>query len=496
MTRVLAAVSLRFDRLAMALAAVAVLTWVTGCTPPPPEPGTGVTTPAAPEAGEGGDDDDRPVASPGTTAAPAAAPAAGEDVDGDDDGDDGDIVVEEEVDEIIESQSPAEDTTADEASSGESDEGDASEESVADSSDEAPAIAAPKPGDRDYKLLTPVTEWLPEPIPNEDAVAETADQMKPYTEKIPDTDATVEMVPIPGGEFLMGSPETEADRGPGEGPQVKVKIEPFWMQAHEVTWNQYELWGMGLDQQRRKILGIPKSERHDLIDAITVPTKPYTDMTFGMGKDQYPAICMTQFAAKAYCKWLSAKTGRYYRLPTEAEWEYACRAGSTTAYSFGDDPDDLDDYAWYYDNADDQYQEVGQKKPNKWGLYDMHGNVAEWVIDAYDEDFYAKAKQTEPNEKLVNIPKTMYPRTVRGGSWDDDPPALRSAARRGSNKDWKMQDPQIPQSVWYHTEATFVGFRVVRPLKVPPLEEALLYEADDPQKIDWAEYKEAQAGKM
>ena len=186
------------------------------------------------------------------------------------------------------------------------------------------------------------------------------------------------MTPIPGGTFKMGSPANEKDRKDDEGPQVEVKLEPFWMGKCEVTWGEYELWGLGLDQQRRKAKNVEVSAWDKTADALAIPTKPYSDMTFGMGKDGYPAICMTQFAAKMYCKWLSAKTGRYYRLPTEAEWEYACRAGTTSAYSFGDDPEKLDDYGWFEGNADEKYHKIGQKKPNEWGLYDMHGNVGEW----------------------------------------------------------------------------------------------------------------------
>jgi formylglycine-generating enzyme required for sulfatase activity len=269
-----------------------------------------------------------------------------------------------------------------------------------------------------------------------------------------------------------------------------VKIDPFWMGKYEVTWDEYEQWAMGLDKQYRKITRAASSPYDELADAISMPTKPYADMTFGMGKDRYPAICMTQLAAKLYCKWLSAKTGRYYRLPTEAEWEYACRAGTTTAYCFGDDPGDLDDYGWYYDNGEDRYHQVGEKKPNAWGLYDMHGNVAEWVLDRHTPDGYPRASQTPVVNPLVAATE-IYPRVVRGGSWVDDPDKLRSAARIFSDPDWKRQDPQIPRSIWYHTDADFVGFRVVRPLRKLTAEEAARYDLDKVQKESMIEYAEA-----
>jgi formylglycine-generating enzyme required for sulfatase activity len=186
---------------------------------------------------------------------------------------------------------------------------------------------------------------------------------------------------------------------------------------------------------------------------------------------------MTNFAARQFTKWLSLKTGHIYRLPSEAEWEYACRAGTDSAYSFGDDVDDLDDYGWYYDNADDKYQEVGQKEPNPWGLYDMHGNVAEWVLDKYDPEHYGKLASRAPVSAAdaVAWPDDFYPNVVRGGSWDDDPDGLRSAARMGSDPEWSQQDPQIPNSIWWHTDSRFVGFRFVRPLGQPSKGELTKY---------------------
>jgi formylglycine-generating enzyme required for sulfatase activity len=343
--------------------------------------------------------------------------------------------------------------------------------------------------------LVPTPGWLPKPGANPAAEAADAAAMKPYTETIPGTDAAFDMLPIPGGTFTMGSPGTEPGRKPDEGPPHKVKIEPFWMGRCEVTWQEYELWGMGLDLERRKRKNAQPADYDKLADAIARPTKPYSDMSFGMGKAGYPAICMTQFAAKMYCKWLSAKTGHYYRLPTEAEWEYACRAGTATAYSFGDDPADLDQYAWHDGNSDDKYHKVGRKKPNPWGLCDMHGNVAEWCLDQYVADAYKEGQGKLLESPLIPVTKP-YPHVLRGGSWLDDPEALRSAARRGSTKDWKSQDPQVPQSIWYFTDAEFVGFRVLRPLHTPNDEESARYDITPLEKNECLEYLEFLSGKQ
>lgn len=299
------------------------------------------------------------------------------------------------------------------------------------------------------------------------SVASSEAEMKPYDEVIEHVGAKFKMVPIPSGKFMMGSPESESDRREDEGMQREVEISAFWMAATEVTWDVYDVWAADLDLFRMKAMSIKPSPRDPFAEKfqISQPTKPYCDMSFGMGTRGFPAICMTDHSARTFCKWLSAKTGRYYRLPTEAEWEYACRAGTTTAYSFGDDPDELADHAWYFENSEEVYQKVGLKKPNPWGLYDMHGNVAEWVLDQYDEAGYGLV-EGQSKDPLA-IPKTLNPRVVRGGGWNQFPEECRSAARGASDDDWKKQDPQNPKSIWYLTEARHVGFRVVRPLVEP-----------------------------
>lgn len=299
-------------------------------------------------------------------------------------------------------------------------------------------------------------------------------EMKLYTNTIPGTRVAYVMVPIKGGEFTMGSPDGEKDRKPDEGPQHKVKVSPFWMQQCEITWNEYELF-MYPDEEKRTRATVPTDAEGDkLADAVTHPSRPYVEMSFGMGKDGYPAISMTQHAANKYCQWLSAKTGEFYRLPTEAEWEYAARAGTTTTYFFGDEDSKLSDYAWFEENSDFKYQKVGKKKANPWGLHDIYGNVVEWVLDQYDPEFYKASASSVAVDPWLKATKP-YPHSVRGGSWDDQRFSLRSAARRGSDRTWKMQDPQLPKSIWYFSDAQFLGFRVVRPLKVPPPEELQKY---------------------
>jgi formylglycine-generating enzyme required for sulfatase activity/mono/diheme cytochrome c family protein len=313
-----------------------------------------------------------------------------------------------------------------------------------------------------------VTEIHKQIIARSRAIAES--EMKAYSNTIPGTQVSFRMTPIKGGEFVMGSAETEKGRKPDEGPQHKVKIAPFWMGTHEVTWNEYELF-MYQDEERKFKKEIPTDPYADKIsDAVSRPTKPYVEMSFGMGKDDYPAISMTHHAANKYCEWLSAKMGEYYRLPTEAEWEYACRAGTKTQYSFGDDESQINRYAWFEKNSDFKYQKIGRKQPNPWGLYDMHGNVAEWTLDGYEPNAYETFKDGVATDPFVRGTKP-YPHVARGGSWDDAAPVLRSAARRFSDKSWKQQDPQLPKSIWYLTDAQFLGFRIVRPLKVPTPEE-------------------------
>ncbi|MDB4338585.1 formylglycine-generating enzyme family protein [Rubripirellula sp.] len=297
--------------------------------------------------------------------------------------------------------------------------------------------------------------------------------MVPYTMLIPGTDVKLDMIPIPGGEYLMGSPDDEPGRADDEGPQIKVVVDPMWVGKTEITWAQYKpymyLYGIFKEFESR---GERKVTEKNKVDAITAPTELYDPtFTFEFGEeDSQPAVTMTQYSAQQFTKWLSRVTGSQYRLPTEAEWEYAARAGTTAPYSFGNDAEKIDDYAWTFDNSGLETPLVGGKKPNAFGLHDMHGNVAELTVNEYSEDGYAKFADSQPVRavEMVIWPEWAYPVVARGGSWEMEAEQLRSASRLASDDEaWKEDDPNFPKSPWWFTNdpARGVGFRLFRSLK-------------------------------
>jgi formylglycine-generating enzyme required for sulfatase activity len=301
--------------------------------------------------------------------------------------------------------------------------------------------------------------------------------MVAYDERIPGTEITFRMIPVPGGTFRMGSPVDEADRSADEGPVFEVKVEPFWIGRYEVTWGEYKTYMAACElfkalEATNLRMVTPENEA----DAVTAPSNLYDpSTTFTNGEDpELPAVTMTQFAARQYTKWISKLNNRFYRLPTESEWEYACRAGKPTPWSSGADAATLDAVAWFTDNADDTTHPVGEKQPNAFGLHDMHGNVAEWVIDQFADGGYARQAglpQPVATADAIVWPTKLSPRIVRGGAYYDDADRLRSAARRGSEDvAWKDVDPNLPKSPWWYTEepALGVGMRLVRPLTAPP----------------------------
>jgi formylglycine-generating enzyme required for sulfatase activity len=286
--------------------------------------------------------------------------------------------------------------------------------------------------------------------------------LKPYEQTLPGSSVKFRMVPIKGGTYVMGSPSNEVGREADEGPQKEITVSPFWMAEHEVTFGEWDVFFKSMDVPQTKAIAV---------DAVSRPTAQYIDLTWGMGRDdKQPTNSMSQAAAIMYCKWLYKETGVFYRLPTEAEWEYACRAGTKTAYSYGNSPEGLKEYAYFKDNSDGKFQKVKQLKPNAWGLYGMMGNLSEWTLDQYEPDAYQKL--TENQIDPLAAPATRYPRVVRGGSYLSEAKDCRCANRIASLTDWNKRDPQIPKSRWWLTDGMTVGFRLVKPVVQPSKEES------------------------
>ena len=328
-------------------------------------------------------------------------------------------------------------------------------------------------------------------VPDVGCVEVEGGYLIPYSMRIPGTEVAFEMIPIPGGVATIGSSANSPEHRDDESPQIKVTIEPMWVGKCEVTQAEFDQF-LRMDKLFRsfKKQGIRKITAENASMVVSAPTalyEPSFRAAVGYGPDM-PAIGMTQFAAKQYTKWLSGLTGLQYRLPTEAEWEYACRAGSSTSYHFGDDPKELDQYAWFEKNSEEQLHRTASKTANPWGLHDMHGSAREWAIDGYTATGYqALAHRESPIHFVDAIQWASRPdqRIARGGSWSDKPADLRSAARFSSNDiEMKANDPELPTSPWWYTDdpARTIGFRVVRSFE--KLDDATIQKFYDPDHQD------------
>jgi len=299
-----------------------------------------------------------------------------------------------------------------------------------------------------------------------------------FTEKIPGSSVSFNMIAIPGGRFRMGSPESESFRKPDEGPVREVELSPFFMAEIEVTWDEYLAFYVQTASEGRSsdTEGTRRRATTD-VDAISGATPPYGQPDQGWGMGQRPAISISYHAAETYCKWLSLVTGKTYRLPTEAEWEYAARAGTEQPYFFAGDPNRfnrtglrarfskndttvINSYVIYRENSLAKTQTPDMVRPNQFGLKNMLGNVAEFCSDWYAENAYS----LYPAGIVKNPkgPETGEERVIRGGSFNNSADMLRSAARDHTRTDaWLKTDPQMPKSIWWYSDCFNVGFRVV-----------------------------------
>jgi formylglycine-generating enzyme required for sulfatase activity len=279
-----------------------------------------------------------------------------------------------------------------------------------------PTCSSPKESEPQDTAATRAEGPAEEPILTDEEIEPAAPtpELEPFTVTLPGTTVDLELVGVPGGTYL-----TEA------GP---VEVAPFWMARTETTWDAYDVLVYRLD--------LPEEQRMGDVDGVSRPTKPYISVDRGFGHEGYPALSLSAHGAQAFCEWLSEATGRSFRLPTTLEFEWAARAMSETPYGCGP-VEELSAHAWFRDNSDRKTHPVGERSANAWGLHDLHGNVAEWALDA----------EGEP--------------VVCGGSWRDSAPKLAADARREPSDAWNASDPQIPKSVWWLADANFVGFRVV-----------------------------------
>lgn len=268
-------------------------------------------------------------------------------------------------------------------------------------------------------------------------MAADAPKVEKYTEEIKGTVVKFNMVKLPAGsvEIKVGD-QTK-----------KVDLKPFAISETEVTWDEFDTWAYGLDiaDEKAKIESISK----------TRPSKPYGAPDFGFGHSGYPVLAETYFSAEMYCKWLSEKTGKKFRLPTEAEWEYACRAGGAPVKL---EKEELEKVAWFEENGDEKTHPVKEKAANAFGLYDTLGNAVEWVIKDPDWQKLDEADDAANPDRRMKKAKTQV---ARGGSWKEAGEKINSSQRFYQLPSWNVTDPQDPKSRWWLSDGKFVSFRVV-----------------------------------
>lgn len=308
-----------------------------------------------------------------------------------------------------------------------------------------------------------------------------------FTEMIPGTNVSFNMVAVNGGIFSMGSPADEPYRRQDEGPVREVKVNDFFMAEVEVTWDEYLAFFNATSSQGR--MEAETADSAEDSDVISGATPPWGAPDQGWGMGQRPAITMTHHAAMVYCRWLSQVTGKNYRLPTEAEWEYAARGGTSGPYFFegspgkfeadgfwnrifGPDTAVINSYVVYQENSPNRTQPPSFVRPNPFGLKNMLGNVAEFCLDYYDPQVYARYPQGVINNPRG--PRDGLEHVVRGGSFRSTAKDLRVARRDFTRtREWLETDPQIPKSIWWYSDANHVGFRVVCEYPLPEIGTAL-----------------------
>lgn len=303
--------------------------------------------------------------------------------------------------------------------------------------------------------------------------AAKVDKFENYREMIPGSDVSFEMVALPGGTFNMGSPANEPLRKNDEGPVRKVMLSKYWIAKTEVTWDEYLAFFRATGSQGRTEGQVVTNKK---TDAISGATPPWGAPDQGWGKGSRPAITMSWHAASVYCQWLSKVTGKKYRLPTEAEWEFACRAGTESPYFFpgnpkkftsdgflkkifGSDTVNIGSMVIYKANSSSKTREPSSVRENPYGLRNMSGNVSEFCLDYYSPDTYKADTVAAVNPAG---PARGQEHVIRGGSFKSDAKDVRSAARDFTKtKAWLMTDPQMPKSIWWYSDCIDVGFRVV-----------------------------------